>query len=194
MPKHISQINLLKEFFVNNPKRDIAHPEVVDWATKEYSIRTGKVFRDPDRGVRLLAQKGFLIKVKKGVYKYDPDYVHDRHLEDFTPTQKKEILHRDGYRCVMCGRGVKDGVELHVDHIKPKDLGGKATISNGQVLCATHNFRKKNYKQTETGKKMFIRLYETAKSIGDTQTMNFTAQILKVFEENDVNGHIEWKK
>lgn len=194
MAKKISQLNIIKEYFTQNPNRDIHHPEVVDWATKEYMKRTGNVFRDPDRGIRSLAQKGFLIKVRKGVYKYDPDFVHNRTLEDFIPAQKKIILERDNYRCVICGRGREDGVELHVDHIKPKDLGGKASIKNGQTLCAMHNFRKKNYKQTETGKKMFIRLYEAAKDIGDKQTMQFCADILNVFEKNDINGHIEWER
>ena len=98
------------------------------------------------------------------------------------------------HKCVICGKGKKDGIDLHVDHIKPKDKGGKATIENGQTLCAPHNFRKKNYKQTETGKKMFIRLYESAKSINDTETMKFCLDILEVFDRNDFNGHIEWKK
>jgi len=31
---------------------------------------------------------------------------------------------------VICGRGKKDGVDLHIDHIKPKDFGGEATIEN----------------------------------------------------------------
>ena len=83
---------------------------------------------------------------------------------------------------------------MHADHIKPKDLGGEATIDNGQTLCAQHNFRKKNYKQTETGKKMFTRLYELSKAIGDAETQKFCAQILEVFEQNNINGHIEWKK
>jgi len=74
----MTQLDLLKEYFLKNPNRDIPHPEVVDWVTKEYTKRTGKVFRDPDRGIRSLAQKGFLIKVKKGVYKYDPNYVHNK--------------------------------------------------------------------------------------------------------------------
>ena len=141
-----------------------------------------------------MAQKGFLIKIKKGVYRYDPKYIYNRKIEDFTQTQREEILKRDGYRCVICGRGKKEGVELHVDHIKPKDLGGKAVISNGQTLCSMHNIRKKNYKQTETGKKMFIRLYEASKAIGDIETMNFCSQILEIFENNGVNGHIEWNK
>ncbi|MDD3738985.1 MAG: HNH endonuclease [Lentimicrobiaceae bacterium] len=194
MTKKITQKELIMEFFTKNPKRDIKHPEIVDWATEEWQKRTGNVFRDPDRLIRQLSQEGFLQKISKGVYRYDPDFVLNRELEDFTAAQKEEILKRDNYRCVMCGRGIKDGVELHVDHIKPKDLGGKATIENGQTLCAQHNFRKKNYKQTETGKKMFIRLYELAKEIGDTETQDFCAQILEVFEKNNINGHIEWKR
>ena len=85
-------------------------------------------------------------------------------------------------------------MELQVDHIKPKDLGGKAIIENGQTLCAQHNFLKKNFKQTETGKKLFIRLYDLAKAINDKQLMDFCAEILNVFEKHHINGHIEWKK
>jgi hypothetical protein len=176
------------------PMRDIKNPEIIDWVTAEFLKRNGEVFRDPDRGIRKLAQEGQLIKVAKGVYRYDPDFVIKRELEDFTPAQKATILKRDDYRCVQCGRGVADGVELQVDHIKAKDFGGKATIENGQTLCAQHNFKKKNYKQTETGKKMFIRFYELAKSIGDTETQNFCAEILEVFERNNMNRHIEWNR
>jgi predicted restriction endonuclease len=164
MAKELSQNDLIKEFFVNHPLQDIPHPQVVDWVVAEWKKRTDEVFRDPDRQIRKLSQQGFLIKVAKGVYRYDPDFVANRELEDFTAAQKKIIFERDGYKCVQCGRGIKDGVELHVDHIKPKDLGGQAIIENGQTLCAQHNFMKKNLKQTETGKKMFIRLYELAKN------------------------------
>lgn len=190
----ITQREIIMEYFKNNPHRDIPHPEVVDWATDEYEKRTGIKFRDPDRSIRKLAQSGYLIKMGKGVYKYDPDYLIIRELEDFTAEQKKQILARDNYKCVICGRGLSHGVELHVDHIKPKDLGGRATIENGQTLCAQHNFRKKNYKQTETGKKMFIRLYELAKTMEDKETINFCMDILNVFEKHNINGHIEWKK
>lgn len=182
------------EFFAKNPKQDIKHPEVVDWVTEEWKKRTGKVFRDPDRQIRKLSQKGLLQKISKGIYRYNPDFVVQHELEDFTPAQKAEILKRDGYRCVVCGKGIADGVELQVDHIKSKDFGGETTIENGQTLCAQHNFKKKNYKQTETGKKMFIRLYELAKNIGDTKMQDFCAQILEVFEKNNINDHIKWKK
>ncbi|MDR2904916.1 MAG: HNH endonuclease [Helicobacteraceae bacterium] len=191
---NISQKDLVIEFFTKNPNRNIEHPEVVDWLTAEWRKRTGEVFRDPDRAIRNLAQQGFLQKIAKGVYKHDPKHIIKRELENFTEAQKKAVLRRDNYKCVVCGRGEADGVELHVDHIKPKDLGGKAAIENGQTLCAEHNFRKKNYKQTESGKKMFIRLYELAKLANDTKTQKFCEEVLAVYEKNNMNGHIEWKR
>lgn len=189
-----TQAEIIMEFFKKNKKRKIKHPEIVDWVTVEYKKRTGKTFRDPDRQIRQLHQKGLLIKISKGIYEYDPKLVEVRELENFTEKQKQQILKRDSFRCVICGQGSRDGIELQIDHIKPKDRGGKATIENGQALCAMHNFRKKNYKQTETGKKMFIRLYEISKATNDDKIMNFCTQVLEVFEKNDINGHIIWKK
>lgn len=147
MNSKITQAETIMAFFRNHPKQNIAHPEVVDWVVRIYKEQTGEVFRDPDRQIRKLHQEGILIKVAKGVYKYDPEHVAQSTLEDFSKQQKNAILKRDNHRCVICGKGAQDGIELHVDHIKPKDKGGEATIANGQTLCAMHNFRKKNYKQ-----------------------------------------------
>ena len=95
---------------------------------------------------------------------------------------------------MVCGRGKENGVELQVDHIKPKDQGGKATIENGEALCAQHNFQKKNYKQTESGKRFFIRLYEIAKANNDKQLKTFAGRILRFTRKNNINGHIVWQK
>ncbi|MBI4810259.1 MAG: HNH endonuclease [Ignavibacteriales bacterium] len=190
----MTQRNLIIEYFQKHHNRDIRHPEVVDWATSEFKKRTGEVFRDPDRQIRQLSQQGYLIKISKGVYRYEPESVNNRTLEEFTPSQKKIILKNDGYKCVVCGRGVKDGIELHVDHIKPKEFGGKATIENGQTLCSQHNFMKKILKQTETGKKMFIHLYELAKVENNRELIKFCTQVLEVYEKNKINSHIVWKK
>ena len=191
---NLVQKDLLIEFFKKNPNRNIKHPEVVDWVVATYKKRTGNVFSDPDRAIRQLSQSGFLIKIAKGVYKYDPEKAYKRELEDFTVAQKKAILERDGYKCVVCGKGLRDGVELHVDHIKPKDKGGEATIENGQVLCGPHNYQKKMLNQTETGKKMFIRLYDLAKAEKNEELMKFCADVLQTYERHDINGHIVWKK
>jgi hypothetical protein len=194
MKKKDSQIELVKEFYINNTNRDIEHKEAVDWLTAEYKKRTGKVFRDPDRAIRKLHQKVVLIKTGKGIYKYDSEQITQRELEDFTAQQKEAIFQRDGYKCVICGRGREDGLEIHADHIKPKDKGGKATLENGQTLCSEHNFRKKNYSGTETGKKMFIRLYKQAENLGDEKTINFCQDILQVYQEHNINGHIDWHR
>lgn len=192
--ENLSQGSLLLEYFQNNPNRDIPHPEVVDWVVKEWFSRTGKIFRDPDRGIRKFAQQGYLQKIRKGVYRYDPNHMLHRELEDFPANIKAAIFERDGYKCVMCGKGRADGVDIHADHIKPKDFGGQGTMENGQTLCAPHNYLKKNLKQTETGKKMFIRLYELAKNSEDQGIIDFCSDILSVFQKYDMNGHIEWKK
>ena len=192
--KQISQSDLIMEFFVNNPGRNISHPEVVDWGVVELKKRTGQVFRDPDRAIRKLSQKGILIKIGKGIYKYDPKFVKNNKLKDFSSAQKEEIFKRDEFKCVVCGRGLKDGIEIHADHIKPRDLGGKSTVFNGQTLCAQHNFQKKNLKQTETGKKMFIRLYELAKEQKNEELKKFCFDILETYEKHNINGHIVWEK
>ena len=190
----MNQSDLIMEYFKKNPNREIKHPEIVDWVVAEYKKRTHRVFRDPDRAIRKLSQERQLIKIKKGVYKYDPKFVKNYKLKDFTQKQKEEIFKRDKYRCVFCGRGRADGVEIHADHIKPRDLGGESVIENGQTLCAQHNFQKKNLKQTETDKKMFIHLYELAKKSNDKKLKDFCANILKVYEKHKINDHIVWKK
>ena len=194
MNKNKSISDLIIEYFKKHPNKDLSHGPVVDWVEEECKKIYGRKPRDTWRAIRKLHQEGFLIKVKKGVYKYDPDYVSKKELDDFTPELKRLILERDGYKCVICGRTEKEGYELHVDHILPKDKGGKATLENGQTLCSICNFRKKNYNQTESGKKMFIKLWETAKRLGDEKTQNFCEEILNTYEKYNINGHIEWKK
>jgi hypothetical protein len=48
-------------------------------------------------------------------------------------------------------------------------------------------------KQTETGKKMFIRLYEVAKESNDANLENFCREVLELYEKYGINSHIEWK-
>ena len=192
--KSMVQLSIIREYFEMYPNVDIHTKDVVDWVTSAYLERSGKIFRDPDRGIRSLYQRGFLQKIAKGVYKYVPDYAHNKRQENFTTAQKNKILKRDGYKCVICGAGRENGAELHVDHIKPKDMGGLAAIENGQTLCSQHNFLKKNLKQTETGKKMFIRLYELSKKEHNKELKAFCETVLQTFEDFNINGHIEWEK
>ena len=136
----------------------------------------------------------FLIKVKKGVYRYNPEKAEYKPIKHFTVKQKNNIFKRDKYKCVICGKGKKEGIELYADHIKSKFLSGKSKIINGQTLCSRHNFLKKNLKQTETGKTMFIRLYKLTKKEKNKQLKDFCLEVLKVYKKYDINGHVDWEE
>lgn len=159
---------------------------------------TGTRMEDPDRAIRSLKDEGFLQKRGKGLYLYDPNTSGKIELDDFTQTERERILSRDEYKCVTCGLGRENGLELHIDHIKPRSLGGEATIENGQTLCSRHNFIKKNHSQTETGKKSFIRLLELVQSRPDepeaSELEAFLIEVLEVYEKHGIDGHIPWKK
>jgi 5-methylcytosine-specific restriction endonuclease McrA len=55
---------------------------------------------------------------------------------------RREVWKRDGGRCAwrspdghLCGSTWK----VEVDHIEPVALGGRSTIDNCRLLCASHN-------------------------------------------------------
>ncbi len=183
--------DLVMEYFRKHPNVNLPHGPVVDWVEKQYLRLYGRKPRDTWRQIRKFHQEGKLIKVKKGVYRYDPDYVKEVELFDFPSKIKEAILKRDGYKCVVCGRGVKDGVELVVDHIKPKDKGGTNDIENGQTLCMEHNLMKKNYSQTEAGKKFFIKMYEQAVANNDKRMIDFCKCVFECYNMHKINSHIQ---
>lgn len=61
-----------------------------------------------------------------------------------TRAMRYDVLRRDNFHCVRCGRGREDGVKLHVDHIVPVSRGGKTVMSNLQTLCEDCNCGKGN--------------------------------------------------
>jgi hypothetical protein len=188
MKKTIS--DLIIEYFETHPYENLSHGPVVDWVEEQYVKLYGKKPRDTWRQIRRLHQEGALIKERKGVYRYDPNVVQRVELFDFLPEVKEEIFRRDNYRCVICGRGREDGVEICADHIVPKDKGGTNTIKNGQTLCSEHNLLKKNYSQTEAGKKYFIKLYDQAVSKGDRKMIEFCEQVFDVYNKHKINTHV----
>ncbi len=63
---------------------------------------------------------------------------HDRVIPS---SVKLEVWKRDGGRCRMCG----STTNLHFDHIIPYSKGGTSLMAeNVQILCATHNLRKRD--------------------------------------------------
>lgn len=182
--------DLIMDYFRQHPRENLPHGPVVDWVEEQYLKLYGKKPRDTWRGIRKLYQEGILVKVKKGVYRYDPELVLKRGLFEFPPPIREAIFKRDNYRCIVCGRGRQDGVEIHADHKVPLDKGGTNTLENGQTLCSEHNLLKKNYSQTEFGKRLLIRLYEDALKNKDERMINFCKAIFDVYDQFGINSHI----
>lgn len=183
--------DLIMEYFKMHPKEDIQHGPVVDWVEEQYQKLYNRKPRDTWRAIRKLHQNGKLVKVKKGLYRYDPEYINDIQLFEFSTDMKEAIYKRDGYKCVVCGQSKKDGVEICADHIKPKDKGGDNSIDNGQTLCTEHNLIKKNYSQTEAGKRYFIKIYEQAVASNDEKMIKFCRDVFDIYDKHGVNGHIK---
>jgi len=183
--------DLIMEYFRKHPKEDLEHGPVVDWVEEQYLKLYEKKPRDTWRGIRRLHQEGILIKVKKGIYRYDPDLMQTKELFEFPSEVKEAIFKRDGYKCIFCGRGREEGFEIHADHKKSLDKGGTNTIENGQTLCSEHNFLKKNYSQTEFGKRFLIRLYKEAIKKKDKRMINFCKCVFDCYNHYGINGHIK---
>ena len=192
--RKISQAELVREYFLARPNVDITHEESKKALEEEWLKLTGNRFEDSDRAIRKLKDEGFLIKVAKGIYRYDPEFANKQELHDFDEKTKKEVLARDGYKCIVCGLGKESGAELHVDHVKPKSNGGLNTLENGQTLCSKHNFLKKNFSQLEMGKKLFQKLKQDIESgiiEHDDNMSSFVEEILQIYDKYEVDSHID---
>jgi 5-methylcytosine-specific restriction endonuclease McrA len=55
------------------------------------------------------------------------------------PFSKKNVMVRDGFRCMYCG---DTNVRLTIDHLIPKAKGGKSTFENCVTSCKRCNSRK----------------------------------------------------
>ena len=68
---------------MSHPGEEFSPSNVVDWVTPRYSEEHGEPPRDVPRAVRKLAQKRKLIRVKFGIYKYNPNQPTDTQSQDF---------------------------------------------------------------------------------------------------------------
>ena len=195
--KKMTQSDFVKNYFIQRPMEIISHKQAKADLEGAYLTLMGKRMEDPDRAIRKLFDEKFLEKIDKGQYMYNPETSGTVVFDEFTALEKKQIMERDGYKCVICGLGRESGLALHIDHIKPRSLGGRGTVENGQVLCAPHNFIKKNLSQTETGKKGFIRLLELVRSTPDdpesSRLEGFLIEVLNTYKKHGIDSHIEWQ-
>ena len=194
--KRPSQEAFVYSWFKKHPNRSIPHSESKAAIETSYRRLYGERLEDSDRAIRKLGQEGKLIREAKGVYRFDPTHRPKKsaHL-GFDAETRAKILRRDGYRCVVCGLGTSDGVELQVDHRIPQDRGGRGTISNGQTLCGAHNYRKKNLNQLQFGRKLFEEWYKALMAIRkpdaeQTKLRGFCREVLALYKKHNIDGGI----
>ncbi len=170
---------IAREYFENHPNQDITQEEITSHIR---SIRPDA--QDPWRAVRKLYEDGYLMKVKKGVYKRVPGYQGEVADEPFSEAVRKQIFERDGYHCVVCGNGPANGYEIHADHIRPRQLGGSSTLENGQTLCSEHNLLKKTYGTYDFYAHLVLRLEQEAKVAGDAKHTKMLGSIVSILQKN----------
>lgn len=77
-------------------------------------------------------------------YKLSLEYQIREERLKMTNSMRYDVLRRDNFKCVICGRTQKDGIKLHVDHIFPVSKGGQTVLTNLQTLCEECNVGKSN--------------------------------------------------
>ncbi len=155
---------IAREYFEAHANQDVAQEEITAHIR---SLRPDA--QDPWRTVRKLYQDGYLIKVRKGVYRREPGHQGQAADEHFTEAVRKQIYERDHFHCIVCGNGPHNGHELHADHIKPRQLGGLSTPENGQTLCSECNLLKKTYGIYDFYAHLVVRLEEKARAAKDAK-------------------------
>lgn len=104
-----------------------------------------------DELITLAIRAVFILAAAYAITRYISDLVRRFLPRDpvriFTADQKRFLMAQAGARCehrpllwFRCFRNTR----LQADHIMPWSRGGRTTIENGQMLCATHNRRKTN--------------------------------------------------
>jgi 5-methylcytosine-specific restriction endonuclease McrA len=77
------------------------------------------------------------------------------------PFSKKNVMIRDGYKCVYCGCNS----ELTVDHVVPSASGGKTNFENCVCACLPCNNKKRN--RTPSEARMFLKKQPYAPTISE---------------------------
>ncbi len=111
-----------------------------------------------------------------------------------TDSLRYDVMHRDGFRCVLCGSSPKNdpNIVLHVDHILPLAKGGKTEMSNLRTLCERCNLGKRDKLESGTtvSPDQFVELVKKsesatnakASSADDSKKLNSVSHMADVLE------------
>ncbi len=96
----------------------------------------GRIFDDGEVREMVDAARDYEIK------KNSEDYRRRMERNRITAKKRYQVMHRDKFRCQLCGAREEDGVRLHVDHIIPVSKGGTSDMDNLRTLCDRCNLGK----------------------------------------------------
>lgn len=119
--------------------------EIQEFNAKTASERKPVVYQSPSKPVVLEPSKLELEARKKR---------SRRRKSSISKALRYEVLKRDGFRCLACGRSPNShpGLVLHIDHVIPESKGGATDLSNLQTLCEDDNIGKGNRDDTDLRK------------------------------------------
>ncbi|AUC83665.1 hypothetical protein CW733_05625 [Lacinutrix sp. Bg11-31] len=138
---------------------------VVDWIDPEFiSNEISELYEDNDENIKsehcfYTFEDGLTLNFKENSesrtisvsFDHQFEYLGNVKHEDYEkglynrtvkPRLRYEILKRDNWTCQSCGKGIKQGATLHIDHIIPVAKGGKTKRENLQTLCDKCNYGK----------------------------------------------------
>jgi 5-methylcytosine-specific restriction endonuclease McrA len=115
--------------------------EVLKYSERIIRIATGEFMKIP------LVLK--LIKIVRLIYR------------NKVPFSKRNIMIRDGYKCVYC----ESNEILTIDHVVPTSRDGKTNFENCVTCCKVCNFKKKN--KTPSEAKMYMKKQPYAPTISE---------------------------
>ena len=116
-----------------------------------FEIRCRVIYSSPAGRIHLENKWTYGLKGIKKCLEDISNHEREKETEEFrrkeerqkmTPGLRYEVMKRDGFKCVLCGRCVQDGIKLHVDHVIPISKGGKTEMNNLRTLCQECNLGK----------------------------------------------------
>jgi hypothetical protein len=108
----------------------------------------------------------------------------------FTKEQREIILKRDEYRCVWCGMGTSEGVELNIALLNPQN--GFDNVANGVVMCEKHHPDTGLYNHKNLGKDIIADMLSNAEKSDDDKMILFLQKVLAVYEKHNINSQNPW--
>lgn len=106
-------------------------------------------------------------------------YVKIPHKE--IPLTRRNVMHRDNYRCQYCGKRS----DLTIDHVVPRSKGGKDTWENVVVACLRCNIHKGSKSPAEAGLQLDRK---------PCKPFNFVNFELSKQREQGTKGFQNWRK